>query len=166
MLNEGLKIRQQEMRESSIEQVKWAVQYLYDLEGTHCRLTAVKLAEITGLSRTVLYKSHLRPIWDKTWVDSKEKQLQLIEKRATEQELSKLEALIKELEKRLKKQEIQNCNLIRDLETEKSRSKVYKKDYEDLKQRHEKLLYYNLRILQKLHMYGIQVDELEDFITE
>lgn len=166
MLNEGLKIRQQEMRESSIEQVKWAVQYLYDLEGTQCRLTAAKLAEITGLSRTVLYKPHLRPIWDKTWVDSKEKQLQLIEKRATEQELSKLEALIKELEKRLKKQEIQNFNLIRDLETEKSRSKVYKKDYEDLKQRHEKLLHYNLRILRKLHMHGIQADELGDFITE
>lgn len=52
--------------------VSWAVQYLRDLEGPHCRITAVKLADVSGLSRTVLYKPHLRVLWDKNWSDSEE----------------------------------------------------------------------------------------------
>ena len=65
MANEGLLEKQQQMREDSIERVKWSVQYLKDLEGNNTRISAKKIADISGLSRAVLYKSHLRPLWDK-----------------------------------------------------------------------------------------------------
>lgn len=64
----GLAKYQDEKKQDSIQRVQWAIQTLRDLEGNHTKMKAEKLAEMTGLSRTALYKPHLRKLWDVKWV--------------------------------------------------------------------------------------------------
>lgn len=154
------------MREDSIQKVKWAVQFIKDSEGNHVRITAVKLSEITGLSRAALYKKHLRPLWDKSYTGLTE-QVQSQSSIADQQyQVNKLNEKITEIEFSLKKSRNQNDKLISDLENEKTRSKVYRQDYDNLKERHQKLLHYNLRILRKLHILGIDVSEFDKMETD
>lgn len=164
MVNDGLRLRQQKIREHSIEQITWAVQYLRDLEGEHCRLTAAKLADLAGLSRAVLYKAHLRAIWDTSWAESEAQRRKNSQEQAREKEKRDLEMLLSQLQKRLEKSERQNIKLMQELEIEKARSTVYKKDYEELKQRHQKLLHHNLRVLRRLHTTGLDISDLTDSI--
>jgi hypothetical protein len=58
--------------------------------------------------------------------------------------------------------EYQKERLLNDLENEKSRSTVYRQDYEELKERHAKLLHQNLRLLRRLHLHGIDTDEFDE----
>lgn len=162
MANEGLLEKQQLMREDSIERVKWAVQYLKDLEGDHTRISAKKIADISGLSRAVLYKSHLRPLWDGTWSKLEGERQTRHNTERQFQELKKLEDQIVNLEQQLQKMEYQKERLLNVLEKEKSRSTVYRQDYEELKERHTKLLHHNLRLLRKLHLHGIETDEFDE----
>jgi hypothetical protein len=162
MANEGLLEKQQQMREDSIERVKWSVQYLKDLEGTNTRISAKKIADVSGLSRAVLYKSHLRPLWDRTWSKLEKERQNRHDTDRQLREQKKLEDQIVLLEQQLQKNEHQKERLLNALEKEKSRSNVYREDYEELKERHAKLLHHNLRLLRKLHLHGIETDEFDD----
>lgn len=162
LLNAGLQQLQQIKRDDSVEKVKWAVSFLYDTEGASCRITALKISSISGLSRAALYKKHLRTLWDKTYkIDLEEAQSKLATEKQ-EREIRKLEEKIITMELQFKKSQHQIDQLSRDLENEKSRSKVYKLDYEKLKERQQALLFHNLRILRKLHIHGIDISEFED----
>jgi uncharacterized membrane protein len=162
MANEGLLEKQQQMREDSIERVKWSVQYLKDLEGDHTRISAKKIADISGLSRAVLYKSHLRPLWDKTWSKFEKERQNRNDTDRQLREQKKLEDQIINLEQQLQKKEYQKERLLNALEKEKSRTSVYRQDYEELKERHAKLLHHNLHLLRRLHLHGIEVDEFDE----
>lgn len=160
MGNNGLRELQQKMREDSIERVKWAVQYLHDLEGQHCRITAVKLADISGLSRAALYKPHLRPIWDDNWAKSEEEHHAQQEIERYNQDKEKLQIEISLLERKLEKRDLEIVRLKKVWESEKVRAGVYRQDYEELKERHQQLLHHNLRILRKLHLHGVDTRDL------
>ncbi|SFL55665.1 DUF6262 family protein [Salibacterium qingdaonense] len=159
MANEGLRRLQQEKREDSIERVNWALQYLRDLEGVNVQISAAKLAEVSELSRAVLYKPHLRSLWDPAWLESSQErnndkcELHL-------QRTKYLEDQITHLETQWNKSENKRARLEKALEKEKSRSLVYRQDYEELKARHQKLLYVHLKALRKLHIHGIDTSEL------
>ncbi|MFE4354553.1 hypothetical protein ACFVSS_04565 [Peribacillus butanolivorans] len=133
-----------------------------DLEGDHTRISAKKIADISGLSRTVLYKSHLRPLWDRTWSKSEKERQSKHDTNRQLREQKKLEDQIVLLEQQLQKNEHQKERLLNSLEKEKSRSSVYRQDYEELKERHAKLLHHNLRLLRKLHLHGVDTDEFDD----
>lgn len=162
MVNEGLQLLQQKKREDSIERVTWALQYLKDLEGPHCRITAVKLADISDLSRAALYKPHLRVLWDKKWAKSEKERKAKRESERYNQEKRQLENEISQLEQKLQKSEKQTVRLAQSVEKEKTRASVYRDDYEELKKRHQKLLYHNLRLLRKLHTLGVDTAGLMD----
>ncbi|WP_261305932.1 DUF6262 family protein [Paenibacillus andongensis] len=162
MLNVGLQQVQQLKRDDSVEKVKWAVNFLHDTEGSSCRITALKISDISGLSRAALYKKHLRPLWDKTY---KTDLLEVQRKHSADiqqRETRKLEEKIISLELQLKKSQHQVDQLIRELENEKARSKVYRLDFEKIKEHHQAVLHHNLRILRKLHVRGIDISEFED----
>lgn len=163
-VNDGLIVHQEQLRAQSVEQVKWAVQYIKDLEGSHYHLSACKVSKITGLSRAVLYKSHLRGLWDVDWDGEKSKEALVRQKECIER--TKLLQSIVELETQIKKMENHINKLTNDLSVEKARSSVYKNDYNELKERHQVLLHHNLRILRKLHIHGIDTSEFEDQETE
>ncbi|MDF9612827.1 hypothetical protein P5763_12240 [Bacillus cereus] len=65
----GLVKYQDEKKQDSIQRVQWAIQTLRNLEGSHTKMKAEKLAEMTGLSRASLYKPHLRSLWDIKWLE-------------------------------------------------------------------------------------------------
>jgi len=160
MENNGLRELQQKKREDSIGRVKWAIQYLQDLEGQHCRITAVKLVDISGLSRAALYKPHLRPLWDENWAMSEKKRQSQREQQCYLQDKEKLQNEISHLERKLEKSELEISRLKKALENEKARARVYRQDYEEMKERHQQLLHHNLRILRKLHLHGIDITDL------
>jgi predicted RNase H-like nuclease (RuvC/YqgF family) len=135
---------------------------LKDLEGDHTRICAKKIADISGLIRAVLYKSHLRPVWDRTWSKLERERQNRHNTDRQFQELKKHEDQIVNLEQKLKKMEYQNERLLYVLEKEKSRSTVYRQEYEEHKGRHAKLLHHNLRLLRRLHLYGIETDEFDE----
>lgn len=161
MQNNGLKELQRKKREESIEQVEWALNYFRDLEGEYCRITAVKIADVTGLSRATLYKQHLRPLWDSNWNKIERTENEQLDTNNFYQELEKLQNEVVFLKNIIEKNKDEILRLEKGLENEKSRSKVYKQDYEELKERYQQLLHHNLRILRKLHLHGIDVKDLE-----
>lgn len=57
-----------EKRQESIEKVTWAIQTLQDLEGEDAIIRSEKIIEMTGLSKTAIYKPHLRTLWDQQWI--------------------------------------------------------------------------------------------------
>jgi chromosome segregation ATPase len=161
MTNDGLRELQQKKREDSIERVKWAIQYLRDLEGQYCRITAVKLGDISGLSRAALYKPHLRPLWDKKWATIPQKESKIQQDiNSFQQDKEKLQIEVALLESKLEKSELEISRLKKKVENEKMRASVYRQDYEELKERHQQLLHHNLRILRKLHLHGVDTRDL------
>ncbi|MCF7753182.1 hypothetical protein KQ941_01915 [Paenibacillus xylanexedens] len=164
MINDKLKELQLLKREDSIERVSWAIQFLKDTEGKHNKITAVKISSVTGLSRAVLYKPHLRILWDKKY-DELMKNNKIPSRQNLQQEklIITLQEKITLLEMKISKGENIHSKLLEDIEKEKTRSRVYRDDYDDLKERHQKLLYYNLRILRKLHIQGIDISQFNDF---
>ncbi|AZH30118.1 hypothetical protein [Paenibacillus sp. M-152] len=160
MINEGLIHAQQLRRNDSKERVEWAVQFLKDSEGKHAKITAAKIAEISGLSRAVLYKTHLRTLWDTKY--SSFTNLGINHDHLIEQQLKGLQDKLAHLELQLEKKEKQLERSFKENEREKLRARVYREDYEELKDRHQKLLYYNLKILRKLHIHGIDTKELDE----
>ncbi|MCY7939601.1 DUF6262 family protein [Bacillus inaquosorum] len=158
MPNEGILILQQRKRNESIEKVNWAIQYFRDLEGPNSRITAKKLSELTQLSRTVLYKPHLRSLWDKNWHGENIK----ISKKNHLAEEDKLFKKIACLKAQLQKKETKIHRLEEAYKNEKNRSKAHAQNYEELKVRHQRLLHHNLMLTRKLHLHGLEYDDQPD----
>lgn len=161
MGNNGIRELQQKKREESIERVEWAIKYLRDLEGLHCRITAIKLVDITGLSRATLYKSHLRPLWDPNWIKTNTGKKINSEINHCHQDNQKLQLDVSLLKSKLEKSYGEISRLKKGVENEKMRASVYRHDYEELKERYQQLLHHNLRILRKLHLHGIDIKDLD-----
>lgn len=166
LINNGLLQAQQSKRNESIERVEWAVQFLKDTEGVHAKITAVKIADISGLSRVVLYKAHLRKIWDVSFNSNHSVNGATYEHMHLEKQLKDLQEQILQLDLKLQKKEQQLARSVKNLEKEKQRAQVYREDYEELKERHQRLLHYNLRILRKLHIHGVDTSDLGELHNE
>jgi len=162
LINKGLRELQDAKRQESIERVRWAVQFIRDTEGAHLRITALKVSATAGLSRAALYKPHLRPLWDSLWASNQEQYTEVYEIEELRRAVQQLEDRNNQLQSQLKNVQNQNEKLIRELEHEKTRSKVYRQDYENQKEQHQKLLHHNLRLLRKLHVYGIDMAEFDE----
>ncbi|SCY33755.1 MULTISPECIES: DUF6262 family protein [unclassified Lysinibacillus] len=161
MGNDGLRELQQKKREESIELVEWAIEHLRDLEGEHCRITAIKLVGLTGLSRATLYKTHLRPLWDLNWIKRDIKKGFNSEINRYHQDNQKLQLDVSLLKSKLEKSYNEISRLKKGWDNEKMRASVYRQDYEELKERYQQLLHHNLRVLRKLHLHGIDVKDLD-----
>lgn len=159
LINKGIFDLQNSKRQDSIDRVKWAMQFIRDTEGTHSNPTAVKIANVAGLSRAVLYKPHLRRLWDSSWAYNPEENKVINEVEELQRIKQKLDDSNAQLHLQLEKSQHVNASLARELENEKNRSKVYRQDFESLKAQHQKLLHYNLRLLRKLHLYGVDAKE-------
>lgn len=153
---------QEKKRQESIEKVKWAIQTLQDLEGKDIIIRPEKIIEITGLSKTAIYKPHLRKIWDLQWIGPNPNPDNMISKMHHNRKVVELEKEILRVNKQLEKAEIKITNLEKKLELETSRSRVFINEYEEQKKENEKLLYKYLKLLRGLHVRGIEVNELLD----
>ncbi|MDM5428408.1 DUF6262 family protein [Bacillus mycoides] len=161
-MNTGLMQYQEKKRKESIEKVKWAIQTLKDLEGEGVIIRPEKIIEMTGLSKTAIYKPHLRTIWDQQWIGPASHSDKMISKMQHNREIIELEKEVQRINKKLEKATIKMLNLQEKLELEISRSRVFINEYEEQKKENEKLLYKYLNLLRALHVRGIQVNELLD----
>lgn len=161
-MNTGLMQYQEKKRQESIEKVKWAIQTLQDLEGEDIIIRPEKIIEITGLSKTAIYKPHLRTIWDLQWIGPNPNLDNMISKMHHNRKVVELEKEILRVNKQLEKAEIKITNLEKKLELETSRSRVFINEYEEQKKENEKLLYKYLKLLRGVHVRGIEVNELLD----
>ncbi|COF05401.1 DUF6262 family protein [Bacillus cereus group sp. BC251] len=158
----GLAKYQDEKKQDSIQRVQWAIQTLRDLEGNHTKMKAEKLAEMTGLSRTALYKPHLRKLWDVKWVKIQKEKSDSRENFAFNKQIEELQQTICQLKKDLLSQEVKISKVKKQLDNEKMRSKVFKIEYEEQKKENEKLLYKHLVLLRGLHSRGIEITDFEE----
>jgi len=158
-MNNGLLIYQENKRKESIEKVRWSVETIKDLEGNHAIIKPEKIMEMTGLSKTAIYKPHLREIWDEKYQNNDSQKFSTLK---LELQIQKLEKELSQLNSNLNKAELQITKLKQNLELEQSRSKVFINEYEQQKKENEKLLYHNLIILRALHIRGITIDELKE----
>lgn len=158
----GLAKYQDEKKQDSIQRVQWAIQTLRDLEGSHTKMKAEKLAEMTGLSRTALYKPHLRNLWDVKWVDIQKEKSDYKENYVLNKRIEELQQTICQLKKDLLSQEVKIIKDKKQLDNEKMRSKVFKIEYEEQKKENEKLLYKYLVLLRGLHSRGIEITDFEE----
>ncbi|MEK4838592.1 DUF6262 family protein [Bacillus sp. FSL L8-0152] len=161
-MNTGLMQYQEKKRKESIEKVKWAIQTLKDLEGEGVIIRPEKIIEMTGLSKTAIYKPHLRTIWDQQWIGPVSHSDKMISKMQYNREIVELEKEVERINKKLEKATTKMINLQEKLELEISRSRVFINEYEEQKKENEKLLYKYLKLLRVLHVRGIEVNELLD----
>ncbi|HDR4590235.1 TPA: hypothetical protein QCR33_001025 [Bacillus cereus] len=161
-MNTGLMQYQEKKRKESIEKVKWAIQTLKDLEGEGVIIRPEKIIEMTGLSKTAIYKSHLRTIWDQQWIRPVSHSNKMISKMQYNREIVELEKEVQRINKKLEKATTKMLNLQEKLELEISRSRVFINEYEEQKKENEKLLYKYLKVLRALHVRGIEINELID----
>ncbi|MFE8092543.1 hypothetical protein [Bacillus toyonensis] len=161
-MNTGLMQYQEKKRQESIEKVKWAIQTLKDLEGDAVIIRPEKIIEMTELSKTAIYKPHLRTLWDQQWVESNSHPDSRISKIQHNRKVIELEREIQRVNKQLEKAETKMINLQKKLELETSRSRVFINEYGEQRKENEKLLYKYLKLLRVLHVRGIEVDELLD----
>ncbi|MRC29445.1 hypothetical protein GH884_14450 [Bacillus thuringiensis] len=155
-LNEGLKAIQEKARQQSIETVTWAVEFIKDTEGVNGKITAQKLAEVTNLSRAVLYKKHIRGIWDVNWKQCKKLSLKPNDVVGVDNP----QLQIDELTYKLSIVENKNEKLKRKLEQEQTRLQINVQEIKEIKEKHQKLLYQYLKILRELHIRGIKIEDL------
>ncbi|HDW3057607.1 MULTISPECIES: DUF6262 family protein [Bacillus] len=161
-MNTGLMQYQEKKRHESIEKVRWAIQTLKDLEGESVIVRPEKIIDMTGLSKTAMYKPHLRMIWDQQWVGPPSHSDNMISKIQHNKKVAELEKEVQRINKQLEKAETKMNNLEKKLELETSRSRVFINEYEEQKKENEKLLYKYLKLLRVLHVRGIEVNELLD----
>ncbi|MFE6706352.1 DUF6262 family protein [Bacillus thuringiensis] len=161
-MNTGLMQYQEQKRHESIEKVRWAIRTLKDLEGESVIIRPEKIIEMTGLSKTAIYKPHLRTIWDQQWVGPPSHSDNMISKIQYNKKVAELEKEVQRINKQLEKAETKMNNLEKKLELETSRSRVFINEYEEQKKENEKLLYKYLKLLRVLHVRGIEVNELLD----
>ncbi|MDR4984106.1 DUF6262 family protein [Bacillus cereus] len=159
-MNTGLMQYQEKKRKESIEKVKWAIQTLKDLEGEGVIIRPEKIIEMTGLSKTAIYKRHLRTIWDQQWIGAPSHSDNMISNMQHNRKVIGLEKEVQSVNKQLEKAEKKISNLKKKLELETSRSRVFINEYEEQKKENEKLLYKYLKLLRALHVRGIEFDEL------
>ncbi|PEL47298.1 DUF6262 family protein [Bacillus toyonensis] len=159
-MNTGLMQYQEKKRHESIEKVRWAIQTLKDLEGESVVIRPEKIIEMTGLSKTAIYKPHLRTIWDKQWIGLPSHSDNMISKMQHNRKVVELEKEVQRANKQLEKAETKISNLQKKLELETSRSRVFINEYGEQKKENEKLLYKYLKLLRVLHVRGIEVNEL------
>lgn len=159
-MNTGLMQYQEKKRQESIKKVKWAIQTLQDLEGEGAIVRPEKIIEMTGLSKTAIYKPHLRTLWDQQWIGPNIDFNNMISKMQHNRKVVELEKEVERINKQLEKAERKMTNLQEKLELETSRSRVFINEYEEQKKENEKLLYKYLKLLRALHVRGIEVDEL------
>ncbi len=157
-LNEGLKTLQEQARQQTMEAVTWAVEFIKDTEGVNSKITAQKLAEVTNLSRAVLYKKHIRGIWDVNWKQCKEPSLKPNDVFCVDND--NLQQQIDELTYKLSIAENKNEKLKRKLEQEQTRLQINAVEVKEIKEKHENLLYQYLKILRELHIRGIKIEDL------
>ncbi|MDB5054425.1 MAG: putative chromosome segregation protein [Bacilli bacterium] len=108
----------------------------------------------------MLYKKHVRGIWDPSWSNENTINQDLINSLLKEKELQGLNSHINELTDDLKKAQLKIGRITTKLEFEVSRSNVYKTDYETLKKENELLLYKYLELLRSLHARDINIADL------
>ncbi|MGH0525400.1 DUF6262 family protein [Bacillus cereus] len=161
-MNTGLMQYQEQKRHESIEKVRWAIRTLKDLEGESVIIRPEKIIEMTGLSKTAIYKPHLRTIWDQQWVRPPSHSDNMISKIQHNKKVAELEKEVQRINKQLEKAETKMNNLEKKLELETSRSRVFINEYEEQKKENEKILYKYLKLLRVLHVRGIEVNELLD----
>ncbi|TKJ05223.1 hypothetical protein FC702_11205, partial [Bacillus cereus] len=101
--NTGLMQYQEKKRKESIEKVKWAIQTLKDLEGEGVIIRPEKIIEMTGLSKTAIYKPHLRTIWDQQWIGPGSHSDKMISKMQYNREIVELEKEVERINKKLEK---------------------------------------------------------------
>ncbi|ALC52353.1 hypothetical protein CN899_21915 [Bacillus thuringiensis] len=159
-MNTGLMQYQEKKRQESIEKVRWAIQTLKDLEGESVIIRPEKIIEMTGLSKTAIYKPHLRTIWDQQWIGPPVNSDNMISKIQHNKKVAELEKEVQCINKQLDKAETKMNNLEKKLELETSRSRVFINEYEEQKKENEKLLYKYLKLLRVLHVRGIEINEL------
>lgn len=159
--NEGLQAKQKELKDATVESVNWAVNTIRDLEGETVKIKAKKISQLTGLSRTVLYKKHVRGIWDPNWSDKLTKHQENLNHLLKEKEIKGLVTRITELTTQLQKSQLKVDALTVKLEYAVSRSSVFKKEYEDLKGENENLLHQYLELLRHLHARDIDITKFQ-----
>jgi flagellar biosynthesis GTPase FlhF len=153
-LNDYLKSMHQSMREDTANKVREAIEAIREFEGEKSVISANKLVNITGLSRSVLYKSHILEVWNPTlWNKRYGKRKQT--NGVYEKEIQQLQEGKENLEEKLKKLEFK-C---KELETQlKQRKEVYKMDIKDLESQNAELLGENLSLKSILRASGINYE--------
>ncbi|WIL44920.1 hypothetical protein QP042_00765 (plasmid) [Bacillus bombysepticus] len=73
---------------------------------------------MTGLSKTAIYKPHLRTIWDQQWIGSVSHSDKMISKIQYDREIVELEKEVQRINKKLEKATTKMLNLQEKLELE------------------------------------------------
>lgn len=136
----------------------WAVEFIKDTEGVNSKITAQKLAEVTNLSRAVLYKKHIRGIWNVNWKQCKKLSLKPNDVVCVNNNDPQLQ--IDELTYKLSIVENKNEKLKIKLGQEQTRLQINIQEIKEIKEKHQKLLYQYLKILRELHVRGIKIEDL------
>lgn len=141
--NNGIKEHHDTKREETIQTIEDAIQRIKDFEGENAIITAKKLVEETGLSRSALYKQHALKVWNPKLWEEKYVEKSKIEIKLESKYSNELEALQKQVEiltNKLNRLEMRNEKLQKDLETEKKRREVKGIEYEEERAKNMRLL--------------------------
>ncbi|OXS72077.1 DUF6262 family protein [Priestia filamentosa] len=155
--NKGLKKLQEEKRQGTINIIKSSIEDIHDYEGNSADITAKKLQEYTGLSRSALYKEHALKIWNPQLWEERYVEKTKVKKKLEVRYLKELEELQKEINnahKQINKLEKKNLKLENDLEIERKRREVKEIEIEEIKEKNMKLLAECQRLAQIIHVHN------------
>jgi hypothetical protein len=133
--NDGLKKLHADKREETKRIVLDAIDEIRSNEGDKASITAIKLMEITSLSRATFYKPHILEIWDyELWSRKyrESSQVQIDSSSTKDETIALLESELTSLKTALSKANADVKKFREQVESETQRIKVYREDIREL----------------------------------
>lgn len=148
--NQNLKNKFELTREESAKTIQEAIEFIQANEGDNARLTALKISQVSGLSRSLLYKEHALKIWNEKLWEKRYGSSSVALSETNNQMTDDLRTEIQTLKKRIDSLESQLVKSKEETEKEKKRKEVYLLDLEEQREINTKLRGEVLRLQQKI----------------
>jgi predicted RNase H-like nuclease (RuvC/YqgF family) len=138
--NDVLKDMHKKMRESTIKKIQSSIDFIKENGGEKANISPNKLMECSGLSRAVLYKSHILKMWNSNlWEKRYGNIKETIDSMNKDKELKVLQIEIDQLNKGLAESERKVEKLKESFSKEQERRKGYEKVLDDKIEENQRL---------------------------
>jgi len=137
---------QKNIRNRNLKVVTDTISTIRSIHGNDYIFSAAELSNLTGISRQTLSQAFYRKLWDSEYIRKTNTQSEFINE-------GDLLTKLAQLEKTNARLSVQNKDLI-------NLKRSYYAELQSLKKAYKHLLFFNLSLLRRMRLYGLDTDDL------